>query len=74
MVGYLRNPQLGAFTYNLVHNWFVGLAALGLGLWLSNEVLLFAGAILLAHVGGDRLAGYGLKHPTEFKDTHLQRA
>ena len=35
--------------------------------------LAIAGAILLAHVGMDRALGYGLKYPTHFKDTHLQR-
>ena len=31
------------------------------------------GAILVAHVGMDRLLGYGLKYPTSFADTHLGR-
>lgn len=29
--------------------------------------------IWLAHIGVDRLIGYGLKYPTVLKDTHLQR-
>lgn len=29
------------------------------------------GAIWLAHLGMDRLLGYGFKLPTGFKDTHL---
>jgi hypothetical protein len=29
--------------------------------------------IWLAHIGADRLLGYGLKYPTAFKDTHLSR-
>ena len=29
--------------------------------------------IWLVHIGVDRLVGYGLKYPTAFKDTHLQR-
>jgi len=29
--------------------------------------------ILLTHIGVDRAIGYGLKDPTGFKDTHLQR-
>jgi hypothetical protein len=37
-------------------------------------VLTLAGVVLVAHVGMDRLAGYGLKHPSGFKDTHMQRA
>jgi hypothetical protein len=32
-----------------------------------------AGAILVAHSGMDRMAGYGLKLPTSFKDTHMGR-
>jgi hypothetical protein len=73
-LGYVSGPRAGAFTYNLFHNWLIGLAVLGIGVWLSNDALLFAGTILVAHVGMDRLAGYGLKHPSGFKDTHLQRA
>ena len=29
--------------------------------------------IWLAHIGADRLLGYGLKYPTAFTDTHLER-
>jgi hypothetical protein len=32
-----------------------------------------AGAVLVAHVGMDRAAGYGLKLSTSFRDTHLGR-
>lgn len=73
-IGYLGGLRMGSFTYNLVHNWVLGLAALGLGVWLASDLLLFAGTILVGHVGIDRLLGYGLKHPSGFKDTHLQRA
>jgi Domain of unknown function (DUF4260) len=27
----------------------------------------------ITHIGVDRAIGYGLKYPTGFKDTHLQR-
>jgi hypothetical protein len=30
-------------------------------------------SIWLAHIGLDRLVGYGLKYPSDFKDTHLGR-
>jgi hypothetical protein len=72
-IGYLRGPRLGAFTYNLFHNWAIGLAVLGLGAWSGNSVAILAGAILVAHVGMDRAAGYGLKLPTSFHETHLGR-
>jgi hypothetical protein len=29
--------------------------------------------ILLAHIAADRALGYGLKHASGFKDTHLGR-
>jgi hypothetical protein len=29
--------------------------------------------IWFAHIGFDRVMGFGLKYPTVFKDTHLQR-
>ena len=73
MAGYLRGPHVGAITYNLVHNWFVGGLVLLIGLWLSIVPLAFAGAILVAHTGMDRVMGYGLKYPTSFADTHLGR-
>ncbi|MEO5884051.1 MAG: DUF4260 domain-containing protein [Candidatus Limnocylindrales bacterium] len=73
MVGYLRGPQLGALTYNLVHNWALGAAVLGLGVWTGVDVVVLAGAILVAHVGMDRALGYGLKLPTSFQETHLGR-
>jgi Domain of unknown function (DUF4260) len=30
-------------------------------------------AIWALHIGVDRMLGYGLKYPTAFKDTRLQR-
>ena len=69
--GYLVSPRVGAFTYNLVHNWVPGLAVLGLGLGLAVPAVQLVGAILIAHVGMDRVAGYGLKLPSAFGDTHL---
>jgi hypothetical protein len=73
MVGYVSGPRLGAITYNGVHNLAVALAALGLGWVLAIAPLALVGAILVAHVGMDRALGYGLKLPTDFRDTHLGR-
>ena len=72
-VGYLAGPRVGAFTYNLLHNWVPGLLALGLGTWLAWPSVQLVAAILIAHVGMDRALGYGLKLPSSFKDTHLGR-
>lgn len=74
IAGYLAGPAIGSFVYNLVHNWAVALALVGIGIWLGSAGLEMVGAVLGAHVGMDRLAGFGLKHTSDFRDTHLQRA
>jgi hypothetical protein len=71
MVGYLRGPRVGAIIYNLAHQWAVALALLGAGLALNLPILALGGAVVVAHVGMDRALGYGLKLPTDFRDTHL---
>lgn len=73
MLGYLGGPRLGALTYNLVHNLVIGLLALAVGWFAAIAPLALAGAVLTAHVGMDRALGYGLKLPTDFRDTHLGR-
>lgn len=73
MVGYLAGPRVGAITYNAVHNLVVALGLLAIGWFAAIAPLALFGAILTAHVGMDRTLGYGLKLPTDFKDTHLGR-
>ena len=72
-VGYLANPRVGAFIYNLAHSWVPGLLVLGFASWLASPAVQLVAAILIAHVGMDRALGYGLKLPSSFKDTHLGR-
>ncbi|MCL4255515.1 MAG: DUF4260 family protein [Anaerolineae bacterium] len=73
MLGYLRNPQLGSLIYNIGHTEIVPLALILLASLLTIEPLTAFALIWLAHIGLDRLLGYGLKYPTHFKDSHLQR-
>jgi len=73
MVSYVAGPRAGSITYNAAHNLVVSLAALGIGWFVPIAWLALAGAILVAHVGMDRSLGYGLKLPTDFRDTHLGR-
>jgi hypothetical protein len=73
MVGYLAGPRTGALVYNLAHNQATGLLVLGVGAASGMSPLVLAGAVLVGHTGMDRLAGYGLKYPTSFGDTHLGR-
>jgi hypothetical protein len=72
-VGYLAGPRVGAFGYNLVHNWVPGIVTLGMAAWLASPALGVAAGVLIAHVGMDRAVGYGLKLPGSFQDTHLGR-
>jgi hypothetical protein len=73
MAGYLANARLGALTYNALHSWAPGFVVLGLGLVSGTDGAVVAGAVLVSHVGMDRMLGYGLKYPTAFGDTHLGR-
>ncbi len=73
MVGYLRGPRVGAIVYNLAHDLATGVAIAGVGLAIGSVPFTAMGAILVAHSGMDRIAGYGLKLPSSFKDTHLGR-
>jgi hypothetical protein len=73
MIGYLGGPRLGAIAYNLAHTLATALVLLAIGWFAAIAPLALAGAILVAHVGMDRSLGYGLKLPTDFRDTHLGR-
>jgi hypothetical protein len=39
----------------------------------GRPALLAVALIWIAHIGFDRLLGYGLKYISDFKHTHLQR-
>ncbi|WP_096435559.1 DUF4260 domain-containing protein [Alteribacter populi] len=73
MLGYLHNNKVGAVLYNIFHTYSFPILVVICGLWLSSQTTLAIGIILAAHIGMDRMVGYGLKYPTNFKDTHLNR-
>ncbi|HEX7004321.1 MAG TPA: DUF4260 domain-containing protein [Trueperaceae bacterium] len=73
MLGYLAGPRIGALVYDLFHAYPLPALLLALSYLLQAPVLAHVGLIWLAHIGMDRTVGYGLKYPTGFKDTHLQR-
>ena len=73
MLGYLADKRTGATVYNFVHTYTVPILLL-LALWLSGQTsYMWLAAIWVAHIGFDRLLGYGLKYETAFRDTHLNR-
>jgi hypothetical protein len=71
MLGYLINPRIGAYCYNLFHNRAIALLLVAIGLLVSDEVLISIGTLLFAHSSFDRAMGYGLKFTDDFKHTNL---
>ena len=73
MAGYLFGARAGAALYNIGHTY-----AAPFLLWLAIYFLhgtpvFFVCVIWVAHIGFDRLLGFGLKYPTAFKETHFGR-
>jgi len=66
---YLAGPRVGALVYNLAHS-YVGPIALGAAFVATGRPPVMA-LIWAAHIGFDRMLGYGLKYPAGFGDTHL---
>ena len=71
MLGYAAGPRAGAVLYNAVHTLAGPLIALGLAAGLHQPGFAGLALIWLAHVGLDRMLGYGLKYGSGFGDTHL---
>jgi hypothetical protein len=72
-VAYAAGPRAGAAGYNLLHNLVLPLALGVYGVVGESDIATAVALVWLAHIGVDRALGYGLKYPTEFKDTHLSR-
>lgn len=70
-LGYLAGTTIGAACYNLVHATVLPLALGAYALLGGQTSLLPFALIWLAHIGMDRLLGYGLKYPDSFTHTHL---
>jgi hypothetical protein len=73
LLAYLGGPRVGAAAYNLLHNLVFPIALGTAGVLADSEPGVAVSLIWLAHIGVDRLLGFGLKYPTAFKDSHLQR-
>ena len=73
MLGYLAGKPAGAAIYNLAHTYAEPATLALYGVLGGSALALALGLIWLAHIGMDRLLGYGLKYTTDFKDTHLGR-
>ena len=73
MIGYVINTRIGATSYNAIHTYIGPLALGGYSLFTGRHLPLQLALMWLSHIGFDRILGFGLKYPSRFKDTHLNR-
>jgi hypothetical protein len=73
MLGYLVSVRFGAQLYNFTHTTTLPILMAGLAYVQHGPECLAFALIWIAHITFDRALGYGLKYPTHFKDTHMQR-
>jgi len=73
MLGYLAGARAGAVAYDLAHTYALPVPLAVAGVLAGADTAVAVPLVWLVHVGVDRALGYGLKYPTAFRDTHLQR-
>jgi Domain of unknown function (DUF4260) len=73
IAGYAAGPRVGAISYNIAHTYLIPASLIVAGVAGGVPTVLAVGLIWFAHIGLDRLLGYGLKQPTGFRNTHLGR-
>lgn len=73
LLGYLRSTRAGAWAYDLAHTYLGPVALAAAGFHLGMVDLVPVAVIWIAHIGADRLFGFGLKYPTSQKDQHFAR-
>lgn len=71
MLGYVRGPAIGAVLYNAAHTYLAPAALLAGALWLTYPAAEIVALVWIAHIGFDRMVGYGLKYAVAFHATHL---
>ncbi|MDR9418703.1 DUF4260 domain-containing protein [Gracilimonas sp.] len=68
---YLINTKVGSWIYNICHHKGIMIVLILTGYFAEMEWILAVGIVFLGHAAFDRVFGYGLKFPDEFKRTHL---
>jgi hypothetical protein len=74
LAGYLAGRRVGSAIYNAAHTYVPPVALGAIGVIAGADLAMQLALIWITHIGVDRAIGYGLKYPTSFKETHLQRA
>lgn len=72
-VVYCINTKAGAIAYNTTHSYLLPVMLLLAAFQLNMPFITPFAIIWLAHIGFDRMMGYGLKYASAFADTHLGR-
>jgi hypothetical protein len=72
-IAYAVDKRFGSIVYNVFHFYTLPLLLAGASLLFSWTFGLQFALIWLAHIGMDRMFGYGLKYPGEFKMTHMSK-
>jgi hypothetical protein len=73
LLGYLGGTRTGAIAYNTAHTLIGPLFLAAAALLNPAPILIQLALIWMAHIGFDRLLGYGLKYEAGFGFTHLGR-
>ncbi len=68
-VGYAAGPTAGAAAYNVTHNLVLPIALGCAGVLWDSDRAVAVTLVWLAHIGVDRVLGYGMKYPTASKLT-----
>jgi hypothetical protein len=71
MIGYVAGTQVGARSYNLAHITPLPGVLIAFGWWQNASLAVALGLVWLAHIGLDRMFGFGLKYGDDFQHTHL---
>lgn len=70
-LGYLINPKVGAWCYNILHHKGLMITLALTGFIAGIPLILTVGITFFGHAAFDRILGYGLKFPDSFNHTHL---
>jgi hypothetical protein len=73
MIAYAAGPRMGAIAYDVAHTYSLPVVLGAIGVVTDSGGAVAVALVWLTHIGVDRAIGYGLKYPSGFKDTHLQR-
>jgi hypothetical protein len=71
ILAYTVNDKIGAKSYNFFHNATIPTLLIAVGLVVNIEWISVLGFCWTFHIAVDRSLGYGLKHESSFKHTHL---